>query len=272
MSKTKNYFWRKKTAESQYYAATPCTLARRIHPTEAIAVTITSPRYQHLTDEAVRRFQKHSGLDVVVLWSGQEPAFAAKLNLDLLVAPVPIVFFDVDLWLLRPFDFRSLAKSGRFCAVPDPGAWNPLAFPHTDCESNDWNKETYFNSGLFACDLSKPEIRRVFEDARRKLDACHHKTAPAPADWTDQFFLNWGLQQQPALFKRLPFALNFYKRAVDWGSYPHIPREIIGLHAAGVPVEEKLAKLRRESEVFGEPTGTMHPEAITHHFHWRVGG
>lgn len=274
MSRTKNYLWKKKptSAYDNYGDGDPCTLARKIDPPEVIGVTITSPKYRHLTDEAVRRFRKHSGLDVIVLWSEEEPAFAAKLNLDLLVAPMPIVFFDVDLWLLRPFDFKALAKAGRFCAVPDPGAWNPLAFPHIDSKRNGWNKESYFNSGLFACDLARPEIRRVFADARRRFEECHANTAPAPVDWTDQFFLNWAIQQQPGLLKRLPFALNFYKKAVDWGSYPHIPREIVGLHAAGIPLEDKLENLRRQAAVFGEPIGPMHREAIDHHYQWRVAG
>jgi hypothetical protein len=245
-------------------------IAPVIESTPAIGVTVSSPKYQALTDEAVRRFRAATGLDVVVLWSEQEPAFAAKLNLDLLVAARPIVFFDVDLWMLRPFDFLPLARSGRFCAVPEPGAWNPRAFPHGDSEREGWDKSTYFNSGLFVCDLAQPEVQRVFADARGRLSECHAKAARRPTDWTDQFYLNWAVQRQPGLLKRLPFSLNFYKKAVDWGSYPYIPREIIGLHAAGVPVEEKLEKLRREASVFGEPVGKMHAEAIAHHYERRL--
>jgi len=268
VSTNKNYHWRKQP--TSYYPPAPATLARQIRPTEVLGVTITSPQYQHLTEEAVRRFHQQTGLDVAVLWSAQEPAFAVKLNLDLLLAPVPIVYFDVDLWMLRPFDFRPIAQAGRFAAVPDPGAWNPNAFPHIDSERFGWEKESYFNSGLFACDLGRPDIRQLFIEARARLDACHGDTTQAPADWTDQFFLNWAVQRQPGLFKRLPFALNFYKKAVDWGSYPHIPREIIGLHAAGVPLDEKLGKLRREAEVFGEPAGPMYAEAVRHHYRRRL--
>lgn len=245
-------------------------LARKICPSEVIGVTITSPKYAHLTDEAVKRFTAMTHLDVVVIQSQTEPAFAVKLNLDLLVAPRPIVFFDVDLWMLRPFDFHPLAATGRWSAVPDPGAHNPAAFPHTDSEANGWSKADYFNSGLFVCDLSRESHRDVFKAARWKLERCHAGREPRPKDWTDQFFLNWSVQRVPGLLNPLPFAMNFYKKAVDWGSYPAIPREIIGLHAAGVDVRDKLAALINQERVFGEPTSRMIPEAQAFHYNQRV--
>lgn len=246
------------------YENKPQGLAPQIQASAAIGVTVSSPKYAHLTDEAVKRFRAMTGLDVVVIWSQQEPAFASKLNLDLLVAARPIVFFDVDLWMLRPFDFVPLAQSKFFSAVPDPGALNKDAFPHTDCEREGWEKANYFNSGLFCCDLSRPEIRDIFKTARRLLTACHDKQFAKPVDWTDQFFLNYAVQLHAGLYK-LPFAMNFYKKAVDWGSFPHIPREIIGLHAAGVPIKDKLATLQREAAVFGEPSGKMLPEAADYY-------
>jgi hypothetical protein len=259
-------FPRRPYSSPDYCSPVEAPLAPQIPSVGPIAVTVTSPGYDHLTAEAVRRFRRFSGLEVVVLPTSTEPAFAAKLNLDLFVAPRPIVFFDVDLWLLRPYDFRPLAKTGRWCAVPDPGAWNPRAFPHTDSVREGWEKDTYFNSGLFVCDLSQWNIREVFAMARQRLADCHAGNAPRPVDWTDQYFLNWAVQQQPGLLKRLPFALNFYKPAVDWGSYPSIPREIIGLHAAGTPVRDKLRVLEMQAAVFGGPTDPMIPEAVNHYY------
>jgi hypothetical protein len=234
----------------------------------AVGVTIVTSSYAALEEESVTRFRKYSGLDVVVIRVDDDAGFAAKLNLDRFVAPQPIVFFDVDLWLLRPYDFAKHATSGRWCAAMCPGALNPIAFPHADSVANGWEKATYFNSGLFACDLSQPNIQKVFSDARARLAACHAKECAEPVDWTDQYYLNWGVHQQAGLFFELPFAVNFYKLAVDWGSYPHIPREIIGLHAAGVPAAAKLETLRQQAAVFGAPTSPMHQEALQH-FHTR---
>ncbi len=236
----------------------------------AIGVTVVSSKYAEVAEEAIARFHQYTGLDVTVIRVKQEPSFAAKLNLDTMVAPRPIVYFDADLWLLRPYDFTLLAESDRFCAVHCPGAWNPSTFPHADCKANHWDHASYINSGLFACDLRRPEIQDIFASARACLEACHQGKLPRPVDWTDQFFFNYALQQRPGLVRLLPFALNFYKLAVDWGSYPHIPREIIGLHAAGVPSDKKLETLRAQAEVFGQRTCPMHPEAVAHHFKSRV--
>lgn len=217
-----------------------------------VGVTVVSPRYAYMAGEAVERFQKMSGLDVVVLHVGSEPAFAAKLNLDLLLAPRRIVFFDVDYWMLRPFNFSTL-PTDRFSAVPDPGVGSKNQFPARDCAREGWAPETYFNSGLFVCDLTMPALRQVFADARARLLACHAGAVESPADWTDQYFLNWAVQQQWEIFNPLPIALNFYKVAADGGNLANIPAQIIGLHAAGVGVERKLAALRQQAAVFGPP-------------------
>ncbi len=63
--------------------------------------------------------------------------------------------------------------------------------------------------------------------------------------------MNWAVQQQPGLFKRLPLAFNFFKFAITHGAINHWPAEIVGLHAAGVPMAKKLETLTRESLVFG---------------------
>src|SRR5690606_7009502 len=123
--------------------------AKRLAPlapsTGPVGVTMVSPAYAHMVDEAVSRFQKHSGLEVIVLCNAAEPSWAAKLNLDLLVAPRPIVFFDIDWWLLRPFDFSQISD---FQAVPDPIAFMPESFCYQDSELEGWPKETYFNAGF----------------------------------------------------------------------------------------------------------------------------
>jgi hypothetical protein len=233
-------------------------------PSSLVGVTVVSPAYQHLLEESISRFRAATGLDVVVLWTSDETGFGAKLNLDLLLAPRAVVFFDIDLWMLRPFNFSALAAARRFCAVHDPGVWVPNCFPRMDCEREEWHHLDYFNSGLFVCDLGQPEIRNVFADARARLRASTEGGVPPPRDITDQFYLNWAVQRQPGLFQRMPFELNFYKVTVDGGAFPHIPREIIGLHAAGVPVDQKLERLRTEAAVFGAPVRPMTAPAREH--------
>src|SRR4051812_4003634 len=70
----------------------PRRMAPQVEVSPAIGVTVSSPKYAHLADEAVKRFRKATGLDVVILWAEDRSAFSAKLNLDLLVAAGPVVF------------------------------------------------------------------------------------------------------------------------------------------------------------------------------------
>lgn len=211
------------------------------------------PTYADLLGPAVQKFTQHSGLDVIVIQTKAEAGFSVKLNLDLLVGPSIVVFCDVDLWLVRAVDFSVYYEPGRFGAVWDPSVNNTGTFCHKDVIREGWNPENYFNSGLFVCDMADPKIRQVFADAREHLRACHAGEVEKPADWTDQYFLNAAVRRQPGLFKRLPPALNFYKVCADWGSSAFIPRAIIGLHAAGIPLAKKLATLQAQEAVFGGP-------------------
>jgi hypothetical protein len=45
--------------------------------------------------------------------------------------------------------------------------------------------------------------------------------------------------------------MNFFKFAVDHGYAPHYPGDVVGLHAAGVQVKEKLEALRLQAQVLG---------------------
>ena len=216
--------------------------------TGPIGVTIVSPLYAHLAPEAVTRFQKHSGLEAVAVHT-REDVFTAKLHIDQHFGR-PIVFFDVDLWLLRPFDFSTLSEY-RWNAVPDPCAAKSNNFVGRDIAAQKWDQGSYFNSGLFACDLRRREIRQVFEDARRRLADTIADNSIAPEDTTDQFYLNWAVQQQPGLFNPLPLNLNFFRYAIIHGAASGWPSDIVGLHAAGVPLNKKLETLTREALVFG---------------------
>lgn len=220
-----------------------------IPSTGPIGVTVVSPDYAELAPEAIKRFQLCTGLEVITLHPTKD-VFTAKLHLDS-VAGRPIVFFDVDLWFLRPFDFSTLASGFHWNAVPDPCAALSNNFVGRDILAQKWDQGSYFNSGLFACDLRRREIRQVFEDARKRLADTIADNSIAPEDTTDQFYLNWAVQQQPGLFNPLPLELNFFRYAIIHGAVSGWPSDIIGLHAAGVPLNKKLETLKRESLVFG---------------------
>src|SRR5262245_57745999 len=50
MSQTKNYLWRKQDGRAGYFGGKPASLTRRVQPSGALGVTVTSPKYQHLAD------------------------------------------------------------------------------------------------------------------------------------------------------------------------------------------------------------------------------
>lgn len=222
---------------------------------DVIGVTIVSPKYQHLVEPAITQFKKHTKLNVVVLYASDESAFSQKLNLDLLIGPRKIIYFDVDLWFIRDFDFSKLVTNGKFNAVPDPMAMvpemdsGPPPFPFADSRREGWDHDSYINSGLFVCDLANPDIRLIFSDARQALEDCHAGKIETPVDWTDQYYFNHALQKRLHLLNPLDFKFNFFKFAVDWGGYPYIPRDVVGLHAAGVPLAHKLKALQIQSRV-----------------------
>lgn len=225
-----------------------------------IGVTVVTPAYKHLEKEAVKRFREFTGLSVQVIRCKDDQGFFAKLELDRECPRTRIVFFDVDYWLLRPMHPQQWCPMS-WVAVQDSAVYNPHAFPHTDCESHQLDKRRYFNSGMFTCNLAVDQHRQVFQEARKLRKRVASKKDPAPVDVTDQYYLNAAVQKINPSTGLMPTRFNFYKKASDWGQLPYIPREIVGLHAAGEPLQNKLEALRQQSAVFGGGTCPVWVEA-----------
>lgn len=228
-----------------------------------LAVTIVTPAYRHLEKEAVRRFKKHTGLPVKVIRCKDKEGFMTKLELDRHCPRDRVIFFDVDLWLLRDMHPERWDSFG-WSAVHDSAVFNPHAFPHTDCGSHGMNPLRYFNSGLMAFNLGLHHHRKVFQEARKMRKQVLAGRMPVPKDVTDQFYLNMAVQRLNVSQVMLPTKFNFYKNASDWGQLAFIPRCIIGLHAAGEPVRSKHHALKVQSEVFGHDTCPVWRDAAIH--------
>jgi len=214
-----------------------------------IAVTVVTPSYRHLEKEAVRRVKKFTGLPVKVIRCADKDGFMKKLELDRECGRQRILFFDVDWYALRRFDPKSWCDK-TWLAVHDSATFNPHAFPNTDCGLFNMDKLRYFNSGFFVCNLAIKEHRQVFQVARRLRAKVLRKTMPMPVDVTDQFYLNKAAQDINVSTHLIPLKFNFYLMASVWGQVPYIPRDVIGLHAAGFKLEEKQRALELQSEVF----------------------
>ena len=222
-----------------------------------IGVTVISPSYREVGREAVKRFKRFTGLDVHIIRCRDEDGFHAKLRLDKACGRRPIIFFDADYWLLDRPGFEAMA-SPALVAVHDPAAFNPYAFPHTDCEAFHMPKSEYFNSGLMLLDFRLPQHRKLFQLAR----ALYKRAKEKPTDTTDQFWLNLARLRLGIPLTRLPTQYNFYLLSAYWGQQAWIPRHIIGLHGAGIPAREKHTRLQQQSAVFTHEYRAMHPEAM----------
>ena len=232
------------------------------------AVTIISPSYQSVGAEAVRRMKKFSGLQVKVIECSDEEGFETKLNLDMIMDRRKFVFFDSDYWLLRKLPLDSWDGSS-WLAVNDPGVFAPYAFPFSDCKREGMDRAKYWNSGFFCCDTRRSEHRAVFQEARALRKRVMSGTASKPDDFGDQYYLNMACQKLATPLTLLPFVFNFYRHMISGGCFPFIPAEVIGLHAAGVPVkakrpghEDKLTHLTYMSQALTYPTITYQDDAM----------
>mgnify|MGYP001559139059 FL=1 len=225
-----------------------------------IGVTVITKSYRRVGRKAVSLFKKHTGLEVLIIEGKDSEGFQLKLKLERLCGRRPIIFFDADYWTIRHADFSGFVPKSGFYGVLDSAVFNPWAFPHTDCQENGLDETRYINTGFFACDLRDKDTRKVFQIARRSWGRVKS------VDTTDQFHINRALLQLKLPISLLPLIFNYYKRATDWGQIPYIPREIIGLHGAGIEAKNKFDELTLQAKVFTVQPHDLHDNAILHYF------
>lgn len=227
-----------------------------------IGITIHTPEYKALAVEACRRWKLHTRLKVRRI-ERKRDGFHWKLRLDEL-HDGPCCFFDADWWLLRPW--KPEPSGLVWQAVHDPMAFCDYAFCGKDCERFSIDRHNYWNSGLFICDLSYQEHRDVFKRARESYEENKASTVVKVHDVTDQFHLNLATKELHTPFSFLPTPVNYYHFATVHGALPATPREIVGLHGAGIPLKDKARKMRAQASVFGEEVRPMLPRAVDFHF------
>ncbi len=216
---------------------------------DAVCVTICTPKYEHMRDAAVMAFKKYLGLPVIVIDCADEDGYARKMQLDLLVGPRKIVFCDIDWRPLR--EMPKVWESGQWCAVRDYGALHPDSFASHDIEAHGMDAFSYWNSGVFTCDLANPQHVAVFSMARAIWRDVQEKKRPRVGDFGDQFYLNAATREIGVSVQLLPVAYNWIRGYAEHGTFPYIPRIVYAAHAAGVPVAEKLSHLSMMEVAYG---------------------
>ena len=219
---------------------------------------VVSPAYRKLARESVRRVKKFTGLEVQELRCGDDGGFEMKLHLDRVCGNKRVLILDSDLWILRPWDLSQLMGSASMVCCHDSAVWNPHSFCWKDCQQNGLDQFSYFNSGMMIWDFTRKEHCEAFKLARASWRSKKVKRD----DKSDQFHLNRAVKELGIPLTFLHERHNCYTLASVWGQTPSIPREIIGLHAAGVPLKMKHDVLKAEASVFGRHHQPMFHEAI----------
>lgn len=213
-------------------------------------VTLVSPGYESLAFAAVRRFRKFTGMDTIILWTQEEPAFLQKLSLPDLVGARPVVFYDADWWAQAPLPLERWKGSSAFVGVADPGAKCAAEFPGKDCTRWGLNADAYLNTGFFICDLSNAQHRSVFRLARELAERHAAGQLQGVDDHGEQSWLNVALQLMGVTVETLPLEYNYFTLLTE----RHLaarPARVLGLHGAGIPTECKLAKLLEQEGTHG---------------------
>lgn len=227
-----------------------------------VAVMVVSPSHRKLAREATKRVKKFLGLDVQQIPCSNKDGFKTKLEIDKHVGRRPVLVMDADLWFVRPWKAEEVMGTAMWLGCHESAVWNPASFCYKDCHENGLDRFRYINTGLFVCDLRRQEHREVFKWARNSFRSVRTKTH----DSTDQYHLNRALLRANAPISFLHPKYAFYTLSTVWGQYPFIPREIVGVHAAGVPLKMKYKVLTAESSLFGRSHHPMCRDAVDWHF------
>lgn len=229
-----------------------------------IGVTVRTPKYAALSEQAVARFKRYTGLKVKVIECDDSQAFQTKLEIDRQAPRTRCIHFDADWWALRQLDVAGWTGS-TWLAVHDAGVFHPGAFCKADSEALGLEKSLYFNSGFFAWDNANAQHRRAFRQART-LAFDIERGAVAPLhDFGEQSLLNAGVQQAGVPLSMLPFGYNCMLHFVRGGVFPYVPRVVHAVHAAGVPLRGKMPHLRSAAAILGYEPEPMQPEALAYH-------
>jgi len=228
-----------------------------------IGATILTKNYAEIGIAAVERFKKRTGLDVIVLWKDKD-AFEAKLDLPFLLAPQTVVYFDADHWMIRDCDLSQFNNSPYFWAVKDPGI-NDLpatlinaggepavmsgSFPVPDATLLGFDPQQYFNGGLWIANFKREDHVSAFAIAKQLYEEKKNGLWKDYQDYGEQGFLNAGIHRAGVALDFLPQTYNFWLLSFKGGLVKSIPHGVIGLHAAGYGLPDKMPHLLQMEQV-----------------------
>ncbi|MDB6120243.1 MAG: hypothetical protein JWO08_4024 [Verrucomicrobiaceae bacterium] len=201
------------------------------------AVTIISPGFEQSGEEAVRRFREHAGVEVDVLRCDAATAHRVKLQAFADASKHGWRWwFDADWWLLRPCAKEIRGTLGPWVA----GTPIPVDQARAEGREYGFDPRCRVTTGFIAFDPSLPQWNRAMKLA---LDL-----QAARGAGRDEVYLNAALHHFDIPVRTLDSGWNWCLQATTL--YGYVPPIVHAIHAAGVPMAEKQARLDKEATTY----------------------
>lgn len=203
-----------------------------------IGITVATPGWQEMADEAARRWTKHTGLAARIVDAGtRQEVQHVKMTLN-----DSCWFFDADLWFVRDVRLPELCGCSVFGTpvVPSPRGrelireWAKRAAVDSAC---------WLSSGLYGSNWAAAKPGAALAQARQ------HAMEWGITD-RDEESLNVGFQRAELPVALLPSAYNWHPRCGNGYGYTP-PGGIIAIHAGDVPSAEKWDFLKQHTAGYG---------------------
>lgn len=215
-----------------------------------IAFTIATPGYFDLAYECARRIRQFAGIDCLILTSeDRQNGYALKFELARLAGGRVFIFADSDYWMIRHMPMDRFIGVDGFCAVPDPAALHPT-FCKNDADVFGFPRDRYFNSGFFVANSADSRVIRAFDRASVILAEKRAGLHPLIQDGTEQSCFCKAMHENQLPTQFLPQEFNTYLHAAQHGHVATIPAKPYAIHAAGVPLPDKMRVLQQQCAVF----------------------
>lgn len=215
---------------------------------DIIGVTISSPGYHELAQEAAQRFRKYTGCDALVLTTERRDSYDAKMALPFL-GDRTICFFDADLWFVRRVDLEPFRQINGIAAVKDASRFCMTSICLEDALSLGFEPERYINTGLMIFRGGNPTIQSAF-NAASSLIAERASGSLVTKDKTEQSLLNAGIHRSSVALTFLGDEWNFWPHAWHRGWMDKLPLHPYCVHAAGVLLPQKTQFLKDQCKVW----------------------
>lgn len=216
---------------------------------DIIGITISSPGYHEMAQEAARRFRKYTGCDALILTTERRDSYDAKYALPFL-GDRTICFFDADLWLIRQTNLAPLSQINGIAAVKDVTrhAENG-SFCLQDARLLQFSPEEYCNTGFMVINPLAANVKEAFNLAS-SLMAKKNAGCFSIIDVTEQSLLNAAFIQSGVEMTYLGNEWNFWPNAWKHGFYQSLPLHPYCIHAAGVLLPNKMQFLKDQCKVW----------------------